>query len=72
MKMVSMQSLLPPALVSYLLEGVLPAGKWYALLLRTRPPVGEEGEEVGEADIAVVVEVGHTADRGPLVTDSVR
>ncbi len=28
-----------------------------ALFLRTRPPVGEEGEEVGHADTAVKVEV---------------
>ena len=30
-------------------------------VLRTRPPVGEEGEEVGCADGAVAVEVGWTA-----------
>ena len=32
-----------------------------ASVLRTRPPVGEEGEEVGDADDAVVVEVGWAA-----------
>ena len=31
------------------------------LVLRTRPPVGEEGEEVARAHVAVVVEVGGAA-----------
>ena len=29
--------------------------------LQTRPPVGEEGEEVGDADVTVAVEVGGAA-----------
>ncbi len=29
-----------------------------AFFLRTRPPVGEEREEVGYADVAIAVEVG--------------
>ncbi len=32
-----------------------------ASFLRTRPPVGEEGEEVGHADVVVAVEVGGAA-----------
>ncbi len=32
-----------------------------ASVLRTRPPVDEEGEEIGCADVAVFVEVGWTA-----------
>ncbi len=32
---------------------------------RTRPPVGEEGEEVGDADGAVTVEVTQGADFTP-------
>ena len=28
---------------------------------QTRPPIGEEGEEVGDADVAVVVKVGGAA-----------
>ncbi len=28
-----------------------------ATVLRTRPPIGEEGEEVGCADVAITVEV---------------
>ena len=33
-------------------------------VLRTRPPVDEEGEEVGGADGAIAVEVGRTAGIG--------
>ena len=33
--------------------------------LRTRPPVGEQGEEVGRADGAVAVEVGGAAFARP-------
>ncbi len=36
-------------------------GERHALVLRTRPPVGEEGEEIARADGAVAVEVGRTA-----------
>ncbi len=32
-----------------------------ASFLRTRPPVGEEGEEVACADVAITVEVGGAA-----------
>ena len=32
-----------------------------ASVLRTRPPVGEEGEEVGDANVVVTVEVGGAA-----------
>ena len=32
---------------------------------RTRPPVGEEGEEVGYADVAVPVEIGGMPRVGP-------
>ncbi len=32
-----------------------------ASFLRTRHPVGEEGEEVGDANLAVAVEVGGAA-----------
>ncbi len=32
--------------------------------LRTRPPVDEEGEEVGDADVAVAVEIRRTAGVG--------
>ena len=35
-----------------------PRTERHALVLRTWPPVGEEGEEVGDADVAVAVEVG--------------
>ncbi len=37
-----------------------------ASVLRTRPPVGEEGEEVGCADGAVAVEVGGRAGSIPV------
>ena len=39
-----------------------------AFFLRTRSPVGEEGEKVGDADVAVVVEVRI----GPVVVAEVR
>ena len=32
-----------------------------AVQLQTQPPIGEEGEEVGRADVAAVVEVGGVA-----------
>ena len=35
--------------------GRLGLGDHYALVLRTRPPVDEEGEEVGDADGAVAI-----------------
>ncbi len=39
----------------------------HALVLRTRPPVGEEGEEVGHANVVVAVEVGGAAfARAPI------
>ncbi len=41
--------------VAYPLEAALPADE-RCTSLRTRPPVGEEGEEVGDADIAGAVE----------------
>ena len=37
------------------LEGV-PPGQWCALFLQTCPPIGEEGEKVGDADGGVAVE----------------
>ncbi|MEE9129327.1 MAG: hypothetical protein V3T84_04865 [Phycisphaerales bacterium] len=36
-----------------------------ASLLRTRPPVDEEGEEVGCADVAIVIEIRRTAQVSP-------
>ena len=42
------------------LSGLVPGILANRLSLRTRPPVGEEDEEVGDADGAVVVEVRGT------------
>ena len=41
------------------------SGSWHSSPLRTRPPAGEEGEEIGCADVAVEVEVRRLGGRWP-------